>query len=49
MVRLPTAAPMKELMVSGLVIDAFTLASTARKNASCRWIRLKSDNPSYSQ
>ena len=46
MVRLPTAAPMNELMASGLVMDAFTLASTARKKASWRWMRLKSDWPS---
>ena len=49
MVRLPTAAPMNELMVKGLVIDWFSLASTARKKASWRWMRLKSDRPSYSQ
>ena len=49
MVRLPTAAPMNALMVKGLVMDAFTLASTARKKASWRWMRLKSDWPSYSQ
>ena len=49
MVRLPTAAPMNELMVKGLVMDWFTLASTARKKASWRWMRLKSDRPSYSQ
>ena len=49
MVRLPTAAPMKQLMASGLVMDVLTLASTARKKASWRWMRLKSDWPSYSQ
>ncbi len=49
MVRLPTAAPMNELMASGFVMDEFTFCSTARKKASWRWMRLKSERPSYSQ
>ena len=47
--RLPTADEMKPLIASGLVIDVLTLASTARKKESCRWMRLKSESPSYSQ
>ena len=49
MARLPTADEMNPLMANGLVIDVLTLASTARKNESCRWMRLKSESPSYSQ
>ncbi len=48
MVTLPTVAPMNELMARGLVIDELAFCSTARKKASWRWIRLKSDRPSYS-
>ncbi len=49
MVTLPTAAPMKLLMANGLVMDELILARTARKKESWRWMRLKSDWPSYSQ
>ena len=48
-VRLWTAAPMKLLMAMGLVIEALSFCKTAWKNASWRWIRLKSLSPSYCQ
>ena len=49
MARLPTADEMNPLIAKGLVIEVLTLASTARKKESCRWMRLKSESPSYSQ
>ncbi len=39
---------MNELIAKGLVIDEFAFCSTARKKASWRWMRLKSERPSYS-
>ena len=49
MVRFVTAAPRNALMVKGSRPVWFSLASTARKKASWRWMRLKSESPSYSQ